>query len=133
MVKKIEMEIDTLKGLVMAKVARSGEDIFLTTDDGRLFVMGHEQECCESVEIESIVGDLEDLVGSPILVAEESVSHGGLGDFPEMRFRFVDDEATATWTFYKIATVKGWVDIRWFGASNGYYSEKVSIVEIVNT
>lgn len=119
-----DVEIRELVGLTMKSVKREGHEIAFTTDSDRRFVMRHERDCCESVEIESITGDLEDIVGSPILVAEESTNHESPKDAAAESF---------TWTFYKLATVKGWVDIRWYGESNGYYSESVDIEEILPT
>jgi len=100
----------------------------VTVNDGELifanaaerYVFSHHQDCCESVYIESIVGDINDLINTPILIAEESN-----GDTP------ADSTATPydsyTWTFYKFATFKGYVDVRWLGESNGYYSERVDV------
>lgn len=123
-----EVPFSTLLGLTLASVERADEEneILFTATDGRRFRMYHDQNCCEDVTIESIVGDLQDLVGEPILRAEEvSLSNENPPDakLPEYQDSF-------TWTFYKLATRKGYVDIRWYGASNGYYSESVSLEEL---
>ena len=98
--------------------AGDGEMLFRTAD-GETFLFSHYQDCCESVRIEDICGDIQDLVGEPILMAEE-VS----GEIPAQDEEYIESQ---TWTFYKFATRKGYVDVRWLGESNGYYSERVDM------
>lgn len=45
------------------------------TNDGFRYEMYHSQYCCESVYIESIVEDVNDLLNTPILRAEEVESN----------------------------------------------------------
>jgi hypothetical protein len=96
----------------------SGEMVFVD-QNGERFVFTHFQSCCESVDINDIVGDLEDLVGEPLLIAEEVQ-----GEVPADA---EDEYESYTFTFYKFATRKGYVDVRWLGESNGYYSESVDL------
>ena len=119
--------VEVLKDRVLKSVEVDGAEILFTTADGETYRMFHSQDCCESVYIESIVGDLQDLVGEPILRAEESED---LFDLIKNLDKQEDDEGSHTWTFYKFATRKGYVDIRWYGTSNGYYSEGVDFVKV---
>lgn len=50
------------------------EQLTIETGDDKIYRMYHNQDCCEHVYLEDIAGDLSDLVGSPILTAEESSS-----------------------------------------------------------
>jgi len=101
------------------------DEIHFMTVGGRHYKLHHEQECCESVYIESIVGDLNDLVGTPLLLVAETIN-----DEPPENADELDNEDSNTWTFYKFGTIKGYVDIRWHGSSNGYYSESVDFSEV---
>lgn len=113
----------SLVGKTLAKVEQCGEDeILFVADNGDMFKLYHSQACCESVVVEDICGDLSDLVGTPILVAEEVESQ----QCPVDSQRYDSD----TWTFYKLRTIKGSVDIRWHGTSNGYYSESVNFCQV---
>ena len=91
-------------------------------EDGTIYEFYYEHDCCATCNIEDIVGELEYLVGEPLLKAEEVSSHNDENNPPLDEF---DD--SYTWTFYKFATIKGYVDVRWYGTSNGYYSESVSL------
>ena len=117
--------IDTKEGLelmkgktfVQVKGAVGDDEMIFVTAEGECFRFAHEQDCCEAVDINDIVGNLEDLVGEPLLVAEEVTN--------AIEPKEEHYGSCYTYTFYKFATIKGWVDVRWLGESNGYYSESV--------
>ena len=114
-----QVGIEQMVGKVFTRVSGGvGDGELVFENDTERFVFFHQQDCCESVDINDIVGDLQDLVGEPLLMAEE-VS-GYVGPEPEYHDSY-------TYTFYKFATRKGYVDVRWLGESNGYYSEGVSL------
>lgn len=118
-------DIKDMVGLTFASVERKEDDeLIFTGTDGRVFRFYHSQDCCEGVHIESVVGDLQDLVGSPLTMAEESTNSESHPAGYVAR-EYADD--SFTWTFYKFATIKGYVDVRWLGESNGYYSESVDL------
>lgn len=88
------------------------------SNDTDTYIYYHAQDCCEHVYIESVVGELADLENSPLTMAELNTTTSGSTDY----------DGSSTWSFYKFATIKGYVDIRWCGSSNGYYSETVDML-----
>lgn len=115
-------QITDLLGETLIKIENNeNQELRFKTKSGKSFVMFHSQDCCENVELEDIVGDLSDLLNSPILQAEE-ISNSD--DPPVTEY----EPESYTWTYYKLGTIKGSVTLRWYGSSNGYYSESVSFM-----
>lgn len=102
---------DTINNVVQGE-----EKITFYMNSGREIIFYHQQSCCESVWVEDVNGNWEDLYNTPIIVAECRTEHNNDVDW-----------GTQTWTFYTFRTIKGSVDVRWCGESNGYYSEEVDI------
>ncbi len=124
--KRTYPEFSDLLGKTIKKIDyyKNNALVFYTVDDHFIeskYFMLHQQDCCENVYIEDISGNLEDLIDSPITLSDCSTnSNENVNDYSQ------------TWTFYKLATIKGFVDIRWLGESNGFYSESVDFIKINN-
>lgn len=102
----------------------SEEVTFSITKDGRYYevIMYHIDDCCEDVELEDFDTTLKigstGYVGALITEAREDVNppHSPVLD---------GNVDSYTYTFYNILTSKGYLNLRWLGVSNGYYSERV--------
>ena len=123
-----DLTIKVLEGQIIISIegmTKNSEEVIFNLQDGRKFRLYHSQDCCESVSLEDVCGDVVDLINSPIT------------DSSEVSSKFEADYATytngMTWTFYRFSTTKGTVILRWYGTSNmDYYSESVDFEEIKN-
>ena len=118
------MNINTLVGLTLAQVhgcEPESDQVVFTSTCGRVFKLWHDQDCCEHVRLVEVIGDPGDMIGSPIGQAEESSNNEETSD------------GSQTWTFYRLATAKGSLVLRWLGESDGYYSESVDFDDVTTT
>lgn len=120
-------ELSELIGKTFSAVRKVGEEEIQFVGDAETFILTHKQECCEAVTVEDICGDLSDLEGTPIVEADNRNDGRVLS-----RERNENDEGSFTWTFFRISTIKGTVVIRFYGSSNGYYSESADLYSVSN-
>lgn len=52
-----------LLGLIPRAIFRGYNDLIIEFEDGSRAKWYHRQDCCESVQIEEVIGDLDDLIG----------------------------------------------------------------------
>ena len=117
-----ELKVSILVGMTLTSVEIDRGDwseVRFKTTTGRTFRLWHNQDCCETVRLTDIVGNPEDLVGVPLLMADESTQ--------DTASNF--EREAGRWTFYKFGTIKGYVDLRWEGYSD-YYSVAVDFEEV---
>lgn len=124
MVETEETDFEEFNGLVFEDVKHSSiyGDVILFKTATRLFMMSNTEECA-CTTIEDICGNLDDLIGSPIIRCYSTTNH-------DNQINGGNRDDSFTWTFYHIYTVKGYVTIRWYGSSNGYYAEDATIDEV---
>ena len=123
--------IDKLIGTVVKEIhvpdEKSPLDVLFVLENGSRFWMYHPQDCCEDAWLEDVIGEWADIIGCRLLMAEKVTRDYDWDKDPATQ-EWLD--TSATWTFYKFATVHGYVTLRWIGTSNGYYSEEVYIEEV---
>ena len=110
-------DIELLKNRTIKAIVTDHEEfiIFVLGDNG-VVMMNHGQNCCETVHIEDINGDLNHLLDTPLLRAEVKSTGNTETSCGDEQY-----------TFYTLATISGYVDLRWYGESNGCYSTSVDV------
>lgn len=121
----IKNNFKDLKGQIIVKIEIDEDytELIFTLSNGERYKMFHRQDCCESVYLEDVIGEWEDIIGMPILKAEENYNSD---NYPDDVTKNDYIPESFTWTFYRLVTFKGSITLRWFGESNGYYSESVN-------
>ena len=119
------VDLSVFEGAIIQGIDGLVEDsgqVLLGTTHGTL-EMFHEQDCCEHVRISQVDGDVQKHIGSCVLAIKEKVVRNNDAEYVP-----IDDyEDSETATFYTIVTTRGYLDFRWQGSSNGYYSEGVDL------
>lgn len=114
-------KIERLIGVTVKTVRVTDDQVQMLGTDGTMYMLAHDQDCCEDVFIESIDNDISLLEGQTILEAYESAN----SDDPPVGARGYSD--SYTWTFFHVRTQRDSFTIRFFGSSNGYYSETADL------
>jgi hypothetical protein len=106
---------------------KGSDSVSIITTNGTL-TMYHLADCCEVVSLNDFEGDVSNLIGK-VIVSAEVVINPEVEDSSYEKIAENDPDIydSGTWTFYRFATIKGYVNIRWYGSSNGYYSEGVGL------
>lgn len=119
--RSVRVDIHALIGETFTEISTDEYCVKFITDEGIKYLMAHEQTCCEDVNLQEIHGCTEWLVGSPILKVEVKTNEENQLDKHDESF---------LWTFYELSTIQGSVTFRWYGTSNGYYSEEVDVFKV---
>ncbi len=107
---------DYFLGKTIVEIDEGGDYYIMHFSDGTAVKSYYSQDCCESVQIDHVDGDKANLIGSPILEAEECEDSDPVPDRNHQ-------PESHTWTHHRFRTEKGEVTFVWLGESNGYYGE----------
>ena len=119
-----------LKGKSLKKITINTRDNYVLFDceDTTSYILQHIQESNEEVVIEDTLGDLDDLIGTPLLLAKEINRY-----YKHIKSKKLTmAQRISAWSYYQLDTVKGTADIRWCGTCNGYYTNTARLYRVFN-
>jgi len=114
-----DQPIDYKEKLFMRKIKSitglepNSKEVRITFEDGSGIKQYHINDCCEVAEVSQVDATPSKFIGA---IAHDFVTKTSGGE---------TSEGHETWTFYTLKTSKGYLDWRWYGESNGYYSEEI--------
>jgi len=98
------------------------ECVVFFLSDGSILQIAYHHDCCASCSILDMDCEDSDFINQKILSLEIVESEDPPpGDYTPDSY---------TWSFVKFSTTKGHFTMRWYGESNGYYSESPTIQAI---
>ncbi len=116
------MNFFELKGQKITEVRTENsqdEILAIKTESGGCFIC-HFQECCEDVRLVRIIGDVSNLIGNTITLAEE--------DSPSDPSWYTEGYDTSRrWTSFYVEAGGARVEFWILGESNGYYGTEVEV------
>lgn len=95
----------------------NSDHVTIKTECGKTYGMRHFQDCCESVSLKEVLGNVDSIIGKEVRYANEDTSDCS-GEW-----------SSGTRTTFTIHTNGGSLILIWEGYSNGYYGEGVSFYE----
>jgi hypothetical protein len=119
------MSVESMIGSVVKSIDidESNDDCLITLEDGRKFKIEHFQDCCETVQFYDASGDVHSLIGKKLTNVTEDYNDDPIEED-------LSCDGSHTWSVYKFQTDENTVILRWYGDSNGYYSETTQLYEV---
>lgn len=122
-------ELSDLIGNVFDTVTLNGGAVEFYNNNKLMFCLHHEQSCCEIVELIDGFDELHLLQNGPIMQSYATYSHDGELKYTENGNSYDN----LTWSFYTFSTFYHSVTLRFYGQSNGCYSETVDLYRCLTT
>ena len=108
--------------LAIEGLEQGSEEVKIVFENGDYITQYHRMDCCEWVRVEQVDGNVEKHIGAMYQGLDEKVLT--MDELPPEQLP-TSPNGSLTATFYTLKTSKGYLDWRWVGESNGYYSESV--------
>lgn len=110
-----------LIGKTIKAISVDDDELDITVTDGEKdyrYGIRHFQDCCENVSLDSVDGNIHNMIGKKITDAYSMIS-----DLPYEEYR------GGTRSVYRIVAEDDYLWLEWHGRSNGYYGEGVTFFQ----